>query len=148
MPKVRPLSAEEESELDRYLIYAMELVPIVQEIQEEGFLIVATHLLIDNLRDDADLPSGVSVEDAVVWLGVLWGEELCRLSSFGWLYVKLDSGFEGVAIVDENNSRVCFPIHVIHSFVHNKKMTNDCMGLFARLFKGESLSQNAFVVMG
>ena len=148
MPKLRQLSQEEENELNQYMVFALELVPIVQDIQEEGFLIVACHLLIDNFRDGAPLPEGVSTDDAATWLGVLWAEELCRLAGWRWLYMTLDNGFEGVCVIDENRSRVCFPIHLIYSWMCDKEKTNECMEFFAKMCKGKPLSKNAFVVMG
>ena len=148
MPKIRQLSPEENKELDQYMVFAMELVPIVEDIQEEGFLIVASHLLIDSLRDGAPLPDGVSFDDVATWLGVLWAEELCRLSAWRWLYMTLDNGFEGVCVTDSESSRVCFPIHLIYSWLCDKEKENDCMGFFAKMCKGQSLTKNAFVVMG
>lgn len=148
MPNIRQLSEEENKELDQYMVFAMELVPIVEDIQEDGFLIVASHLLIDSIRDGAPLPDGVSLDDVATWLGVLWAEELCRLAAWQWLYMTLDNGFEGVCVTDSEYSRVCFPIHLIYDWLCDKSKENDCMGFFAKMCKGDSLTKNAFVVMG
>ena len=148
MPTFRSLTREEEQEIDRYLIFAMELVPIVPEAQEEGFLIVATHIMIEALREGQQAPSGVSLDDVVLWLGILWGEELCRVANWNWGYLSLENDFEALAVVDQNKGRACFPMHLIANWIQNKEQTNDCMTLFAGLFKGKPLAENGFVVLG
>ena len=125
----------------------MELVPIVPEAQEEGVLIVAT-LMIEAVRKGESLPSGVKIDDVVLWLGILWGEELCRVAGWKWGYLILDNEFEGLAVVDQNNGRACFPMHLIANWMQNTEKSNDCMTFFAALFKGKPLAENGFVVLG
>ena len=100
MPVERPLDEEEEAELERYFFMALELLPIDPTTQsEEGFLIAACEMLINALRQGAEPPEGASRSDVALWLGVLWGEELCRLGGWNWIYLTR-TWLEGAAVVD------------------------------------------------
>ena len=149
MPSFRSLDAGEEAELDRYLIHAVELVPIMAEQQEDGFLLMATHFLLESLRSGDPLPPGVEQGDLTCWLGTLWGEELCRLAGWEWGYVELDCGFSGAAVVEPDRKRLCFPINCIHAWL-KEGAANNCMNLFVQLSQKPSpaLQPNSWVVMG
>ena len=62
-------------------------------------------MLINALRWGAEPPDGASRSDVALWLGVLWGEELCRLGGWNWIYLITDEGLEGAAVVDPRRSR-------------------------------------------
>jgi len=149
MPSFRSLDSGEEAELDRYLIHAVELVPIMEDKQEEGFLLLAAHFLLESIRSGDPLPAGVSKEEVTCWLGTLWGEELCRIAGWEWGYVELDNGFSGAAVVERDRRMLCFPINCIHGWL-KKDATNQCMNLFTQLCQKPSpeIQPNSWVVMG
>ena len=145
----RTLDPEEEAELDRFLLHAIELVPIVEDMQEDGFLLVAGHILMESLRAGESLPAGVSKEDLVLWLGTLWGEEICRMGQWQWGYAELTNGFAGIVVVDANKARMCFPFHCVNKWLSPQE-NNDFMAFFARLCQpaGTQWPANSLTVMG
>jgi hypothetical protein len=132
----RPLDSEEEAELERYMLMALELLPVDPTTQsEEGFLIAASEMLINAIRQGAAPPEGVSLEDLALWLGVLWGEELCRLGGWSWIYLITDSGLEGIAVTDTRRSRVVFPIFAMAQWLKPGSPVHASMQLMTQLLK-------------
>ncbi|MEC7987211.1 MAG: hypothetical protein VX278_18725 [Myxococcota bacterium] len=137
-PNIRALNAEEEAELDRYLIHGLELLPIKYEEQEGDFLLLAVQMVIDAVRLGEEPPKGVSIADLCTWLGVVWGDELCDRLGWNWFYVRMPSGFEGAAIVAHDRKSCCFPIHCIHRWATDTTVANRCMLLLEELGKERS----------
>ncbi|MGC6507434.1 MAG: hypothetical protein ACON4U_03415 [Myxococcota bacterium] len=136
MPVERPLDDEEEAELERYFFMALELLPIDPTTQgEEGFLIAACEMLINALRQGAEPPDGASQSDVALWLGVLWGEELCRLGGWNWIYLITDEGLEGAAVVDPRRSRAIFPIFAMSNWMQPNAPVHASMQLLTQLLK-------------
>ena len=150
MTELRPLNSGEQSDLDLNMVMALELIPIDPNQQDEGFLVVGVHMMIEALRAGEALPVGVNADEIPVSLGVLWGEELCRMGSWEWAYACLDSGFEGACVHDPDLSRICFPIHCIQRWIVDKEEENRTMQLFAQLCHPPRtpLAKNALIVMG
>ena len=132
-PKIRALDPEEESEIDRYLIHGLELLPIDYEKQEGDFLLLAIQLVLDAIRLGESPPQGVSISDLSAWLGVVWGDELCQRTDWSWRYITMPSGFEGAAIVSVDGKECCFPIYCIHTWATDGQSPNRCMLLFQEL---------------
>ena len=147
MPSFRALSTVEEQELDTCLVHALELVPVDPSQQGEGFLVVGIHVFVEAVRAGEELPPGVSPEDAATWMGVLWGEELARQGGWEWCSLRMDNGLEGVALVDRNRSRACYPLHCLHRWLSGDA-ESDVMPLFVRLCREEPGSDNALLLVG
>lgn len=132
----RPLDPDEEAELERYLLMALELLPVNPETQDDdGFLIAATEMLVNAIRQGAAPPDAVSLEDIALWLGVLWGEELCRLGGWSWIYLITDNGLEGAAVVDQRRSRAVFPVYAMSNWMRPGAPVHASMQLLTQLLK-------------
>ena len=138
-PTIRALDPQEESELDRYLVHGLELLPVDYEKQEGDFLLLAVHLVIEAVRLGEKPPKGVSILDLSTWLGVVWGEEICSRLGWGWKYVQMPTGFEGAAIVATDGKGCCFPIHCIHRWATDTNVPNRCMLLLEELQQQSSV---------
>ena len=110
-PTFRALTAAEELELDQFMAMGLEMLPVHPEIQQDGALIIAIHLVLDACRQGEPLPNGVDQQTLVLCLGVVWGEELCRIAGWRWEYCCLGNGLDGPIVVDDKRRRYCFPIN-------------------------------------
>ena len=147
-PIERLLTPDEESELDELLHRALACVPIDPSQQEaQGALVVGLHMWIEHLRDnpadDADKVELLSM------IGVLWGEELCRVANWDWCVMEMPNGFVGTAVVDDRRARICFPIQLANGWV-NIEQVNRCMLLFTELCRRDhaELDANGYYSIG
>lgn len=130
MPIERPLSAEEQEELDAYFTLALGYLPVAQQ-EDPSFLIAALHLLLEEAR--AGRFQHVPLDDLATYGGVLWGDELCRLLGWSWCYLTFEDGLEGAAVVCDDRSQVVLPIHLVYRWLTRTEAANDCQPLFERL---------------
>ena len=109
MPVLRPLTDDEEAELTTRFAAALELLPV----QSEGadFLIAGLSLVVEAMRAGRPVPR--PRDELATDLGVLWGDELCRVAGWSWTYLTLESGLEGPAVTPADQSLAVMPVHYI-----------------------------------
>ena len=110
MPIVRPLTDEEEAELTTRFSSALELIPV--QGTDADFLIAGLNIVVETVRAGREVPR--PRDELAVDLGVLWGDELCRVAGWRWCYLVLESGLEGPAVCPEDQSLAVLPVHYIH----------------------------------
>ncbi|MEL6343381.1 MAG: hypothetical protein AAFV53_09615 [Myxococcota bacterium] len=130
MPVARPLSAEEEGELNQLFSAALGLLPVGEQ-SDPHFLIAAMQLLIEEVR--AGRGPDLSAADLATQLGVVWGDELCRVAGWQWRYLTLDNGLEGVAVISEDRAFVALPIHFLHRLLTRADAENHCLSRFQQI---------------
>ena len=87
----------------------LELLPVHPEIQQDGALVIAIHLVLDACRQGDEMPPGLDKETLLLCLGIVWGEELCRIAGWSWQYCVLGNGLEGPIVVDAYRQRSLGP---------------------------------------
>ena len=130
MPVERPLTAEEQSELDELFSIALGYLPVQQQ-DDPSFLIGALHLLIEEGR--AGRLASVPLDDLATYGGVVWGDELCRLAGWEWCYLTLEDGPEGASVVTPDRALAVMPIHLVYRWLTRAQAPNDCQPLFDRV---------------
>ena len=132
MPVVeRPLTAEEEAELDLLFSGALGLLPPVTEQGAPDFLIGAVQLFVEAHR--AGQGPEAAVEDLATAMGALWGDELCRVAGWQWCYLTFDGGLEGAAVCPPDRSLAVLPVHYLHRLLTRPALPNTCLDRFRRL---------------
>jgi len=129
--KVRKLSNSEEAELDMLLISGLELLPIQQQ-NEERFILLAVHLLLEAIRMGEPLPQEIAHDDFCAQMGVVYGEQICMLLHWDWVYLTLGNSYEGAAVMNPERTKALFPIPTIHRWMQLKN-PNRCLVLFEEL---------------
>jgi hypothetical protein len=139
VPVERPLTTEEQEELDGLFTLALGFLPIVTDADEApdpALLIGALHLLLEEAR--AGRLAAVPADDLATYGGVLWGDELCRLKQWEWCYLTIEEGgLEGAAVVTPDRALAVLPIHLIYRWLSRPSAPNDCQPLFDRLVRQE-----------
>ena len=127
----------------------LELLPVHPEIQQDGALIIATHLVLDACRLGSEMPEGMDKETLLLCLGVVWGEELCRIAGWSWEYCKLPNGLEGPIVVDESRQRFCLPINCMAQWWEDKSEPETWLRFFTQLCMNSSppIANNAMQLM-
>lgn len=129
--KVRKLNDSEEVELDTLLISGLELLPIQQQ-NEERFVLLAVHLLLEAIRMGEPLPQNIDHDDFCAQMGVVYGEQICMLLHWDWVYLTLGNSYEGAAVMNPERTKALFPIPTIHRWTQQQN-TNRCLVLFEEL---------------
>ena len=81
-------------------------------------LIAAIRDLVDALRTGTKLPAGFEEEDDVAYaLGSLWGAHAARLAGWEWAWLQLDDGFDGFAILPEDQAYAVWPHHFVYGLI-------------------------------
>ena len=141
--RVRHLNVSEESELDSLLIAGLELLPI-QKQNAERFVLLAVHLILEAIRMGESLSREISHDDFCAQIGVVYGEQLCMLLHWDWVYLTLEDAYEGAAVMNPERTMALFPIPTIHRWTQHQN-ANRCLVLFEEV---ESLSeQKEFLVL-
>ena len=70
VPHFRSLNESENSELDQFMAMGLEMIPVHPDIQQDGALVIAIHLVLDACRQGNDLPSGIDKKTLLLCLGV------------------------------------------------------------------------------
>ena len=143
MPESRSLSAEEEVELEQYLLMGLELVPLPEDIgdidaRDPALLVLGVGALLDALRSGAELPEGLDIESVSTSLGVLLGEELCRVVGWTWRHLLFEDGFEGLAVASRDQGLAMMPIHYIYGLISQPDQENTLGMLFAMIQSGDT----------
>ena len=133
----RPLTPDEEAELDLLFSGALGLLPPIPDQSSPDFLIGAVHLLIEAVR--AGQGPEAPLDDVATALGALWGDELCRVAGWSWCYLTYDSGLEGAAICPPDRGTALLPVHYLHRLLVRPELPNDCLPRFRALCRGEAL---------
>ena len=131
MPVVRPLTAEEEAELTERFALALELIPVQGDSAD--FLIAGLHLVVEAVRAGRPVPR--PLDELAVDLGVLWGDELCRVAGWTWCYLTDETGLEGPAVSPADQSVVVLPVHFIHRALSDDQ--RQPLALFKQLTSGK-----------
>ncbi|MAA80460.1 MAG: hypothetical protein CL916_14485 [Deltaproteobacteria bacterium] len=140
---VRRLNTSEEAELDSLFIAGLEILPI-QKQNEERFILLAVHLILESIRMGHSLPQDMSHDDFCAQMGVVYGEQLCMLLQWDWVYLTLGTSYEGAAVMNPDRTAALFPIPTIHRWTQQKN-SNRCLVLFEEL---ESYpEQKKFVIL-
>ena len=141
--KVRRLTTSEETELDLLLIAGLERLPI-QKQSEERFVLLAVHLLLEAIRMGEPLPQGLAHDDFCAQMGVVYGEQICMLLHWDWVYLTIGDSYEGAAVMNPERTMALFPIPTIYHWTRQEN-PNRCLVLFEEL--ESSPVQNNFVVV-
>ena len=112
----RPLTAEEEAELSVLLTMGLERVPLppgVDDIDEvdPALLILGMADVIDAVAAGEPLDEDLSRPELAMALGALWGEELCRLAGWRWLY--LEGELEGPIVAPPRKGWAVLPMRLL-----------------------------------
>ncbi len=138
MPVERALSVEEEQELDERFGRALEWIP-VQQPQQADVLIAGLALIVEAVRAGQPLPPPLGelpLDELAADLGVLWGDELCRLAGWSWCYLTLESGTEGPAIVDPDRAAAVFPVHLLYRALTRPAQPHRVLELLEKITTG------------
>ena len=128
---VRKLNPAEEAELDILLIAGLELLP-VQRQNEERFVLLAVHLLLEAIRMGESPPREITHDDFCAQMGVVYGEQICMLLHWDWVYLTMGSVYEGAAVMNPERTMALFPIPSIHRWTQHQN-SNRCLVLFEEL---------------
>jgi len=132
VPVVRPLTPEEEAELTERFSAALSLIPVQGE--DADFLIAGLNIVVDAVRAGRPVPR--PKDELATDLGVLWGDELCRVAGWSWSYVTLESGTEGPAVTSPDQALMVMPVHFLHrAFTDESRQP---LGLFKQLIAGDT----------
>lgn len=141
--KVRKLNTSEEAELDLLLISGLELLP-VQKQSEERFILLALHLLLEAIRMGEPLPQRLAHDDFCAQMGVVYGEQICMLLHWDWVYLTIGDSYEGAAVMNPERTMALFPIPTVYRWTQQQN-SNRCLVLFEEL--ESSTVQDTFVVL-
>ena len=132
MPVVRPLTDDEEAELTERFGSALGLVPVQND--DADFLIAGLNIVVEAVRAGRPVPR--PRDELAADLGVLWGDELCRVAGWSWCYLTLESGAEGAAVCPPDRALAVMPVHFIHRAFTDA--TRQPLALFRQLTSGSS----------
>jgi hypothetical protein len=132
LPVERPLTTEEQEELDGLFTLALGFLPVEQQ-DEPSFLIGALHLLVEEAR--AGRLRSVPLSDLATYAGVLWGDELCRLKGWSWCYLTFGDRIEGAAVVTPDRGQAVLPVHMLFRWLSDGQKPNRCLPLFEQLVR-------------
>ena len=143
LPVERTLNQDEESELEQYLLMALEWVPLPDEVtdidaHDPALLVMGVSTMVDAIRSGEPLPEGVDLGVLATGLGVLLGEELCRVVQWQWRYLVFDDGFEGLVVARPDNSLAVLPIHYLYGLLSESKLDNTVGLLFGMIRNGDT----------
>jgi hypothetical protein len=139
----RHLSSEEETELDELLLDGLELLPI-QEQGDEHFVVLAIHMVLEAVRMGEPLPRKMSMEDVSAQLGCVYGEQLCLIHGWEWVYLTIDESYEGVAVANTERNKALFPIPSIHRWSQPIHL-NRCLSLLEDI--GTDIEHEGFLLL-
>ena len=128
---VRKLSASEETELDLLLISGLEILPIQQQ-NEKRFILLAMHIVLEAIRMGESYPNDLSHDDFCARMGAVYGEQLCMLLNWNWVYLTIEQSYEGAAVMNPERTKALFPIPTIHRWTQQNN-SNRCLILFEEL---------------
>ena len=127
----RRLTSVEEIELDELLIAGLERLPI-QKQNQERFIVLALHMLLEAIRMGEALPKDLSFDDFCAQMGVVYGEQLCLLFGWEWTYLTLENSYEGAAVMNPEGTCALFPIPALYRWTKIPN-PNRCLILFEEL---------------
>ena len=155
MPTHRVLNVDEETELEQYLLMGLELVPLppgLEDIDGRDPMLIALGIstMIDAVRSGAPVPDGLNIEDLATCLGVLFGEELCRVVGWSWAQLTLDDGFDGLVVSDEEHGLAMLPIHYVYGLLSSTDQDNTLGMMFQMICRQElpAVSPNSWKILG
>lgn len=106
---VRRLSSREEEDLDSWVLLGLECLPKELNQEDEHFVIMSIHAIIQNIREGGAIPEEYSLEDISFGLGAIYGEQLCLVYDWEWMYLCVSEQEEGIAIVNKERTHALFP---------------------------------------
>ena len=143
VPTPRTLNQDEEAEIEQFLLMALEWVPLPQDVtdidaRDPALLVMGVSAVVDAVRSGEVLPEGVDLGSLATGLGVLFGEELCRVVQWEWRYLVFDDGFEGLAVARSDGSLAVLPIHYLYGLLSEPEMDNTVGILFGMIRNGDT----------
>ena len=146
MPAERPLTADEEQELDALIVTALELVPLPDgvalgdELPPEA-LIFAIDAAVDAARNGAQLSELLPLDEVAAALGALWADELCRRSGWGMVIATFGADepepFETLAVVKADRSAAVLPLALVGAALTDRHVENNLGVLFHLIVRGD-----------
>jgi hypothetical protein len=148
MPAERRLDEEEQEELVFLLQGALELIPLVEDINVPEQVVRSIRQFIDETRKKGYSPE--KLEEISFQVGALWGDQLHRELDWPWVHLAYEDGFDGYAIVSPDRSLVCFPMHLVYKMLVDPQQENVAALLFNMLRSGDmpQVSANAYSTVG
>ncbi len=121
----RPLTDEESAELDVRFTAGLELIPLPPGASPglgpagEVVLSQGISALVDAVQSGADTSKLPPMTELATTLGVVFGDELCRVADWSWVYLRFPDesergGLEGPAIVTPQRTHACMPVHMLY----------------------------------
>jgi hypothetical protein len=146
MPTERPLTIDEEQELEALLLTALELVPLPpelglgEELPPEA-LVFAVDTAIDAARNGAQLSELLPLEEIAAALGALWADELARRTGWGLVIATFGADepepYETLAVVKPDRSVAVLPLAIIGAALTDRHVENNVGLLFHLVVRGD-----------
>lgn len=141
MPVERALNEQERLELSELFTCAVELVPLPEGVDEiggadPGLLVAGVREVVEAVRAGAGLPVELEADDLAVWLGALWGDELCRVAGWEWAHLAFENGLATLAVVAPDRTHACLPFHFLYGLLTVREMENTVVALFDAVREG------------
>lgn len=147
MPAERPLTVDEEQELDALLAAALELVPLPPEALAAdelppGALVGAVAAAVDAARAGEPFAGDMAVEDAAVALGVLWADELQRITGWELIFATFDAEgpepLEALCLARRDRALAVLPVLLIAGALFDRHSENTVALLFQLIVAGQT----------
>ena len=147
VPVERPLRIDEEQEFDALLASALELVPLPREALDAdelpaGALIAAVAAAIDAARAGEPFAGSLGADDAAVALGVLWADELQRVTGWDLVFATFDADgpepLEALCLVRKDRSLAVLPVLLVAGALFDRHADNTVALLFQMIVSGQT----------
>lgn len=154
MPTERPLSEEEEAELDQLCAEAFGLLPHPGDLgmaeDTPGVLPRFIGVMAEAVRRGFELPIEIGQEALALRLGALFGDEVARISGWEWVYLDFENGLEGLAVVSEDRALALMPLHMVATIVRDPGVANTLESVWQTVAGGElgAVRPGAYAVLG
>ena len=124
MPTTRALTPEEEAELNTLYVEGEDFLELPEDLDLAGRL-EALRLVVDQVRAGEELPEPYDEADELAYvLGTLWGRWVAERSGWAWTWLTLDDGFEGYAMVPEDEAYAVWPHHFLYGLLELDELEN------------------------
>jgi hypothetical protein len=146
MPRERPLTIDEEQEVDALLATALELVPVPPEALAAdelppGALVAAVAAAVDAARAGEPFSGALGADDAAVALGVLWADELQRVTGWELLFATFDAEgpepLEALCLARRDRAFAVLPVMLVAAALFDRHSENNLGLLFQLIVSGQ-----------
>ena len=129
--QTRRLTPQEEEEIDILLLAGLECISISNE-EKEDFFIHKIDAIIHSFREEPRTQEERSQEDICMQLGAVYGEQMCFVYDWEWVYLDIPTQKTGIAVVNPQRNRAFFPLEAIFHWTQIG-LHNRCLALWKTL---------------